>query len=438
MTAESISSADSASPATGARRWQGLQDCVHCGLCLSVCPTYLATGVEMASPRGRLWLARALEEGQIGMSGAFVKHLDQCVGCLACQTACPSGVPYGHILETARTAIEAEHQRNVPDRLLRWLVTGVLPSPTRMALGLGALAWYQRMGLSRWVRRTRALARIAPALARMEALLPPIPPAAERAPLPVVTAARGARKGRIGLLIGCAQRHLLPEINRATVGVLCAAGFEVVAPPGQGCCGAVHIHTGRAEEGTRLARAMIQTFEPLQVDLVVANAAGCGAQMKDYAHLLAEDAAWADRAATFSAKVRDVSEVLAGVTWNGRLHSVPLKVTYHEACHLAHAQCIRTEPRAMLRQIPGLVLEELAESDMCCGSGGVYNILQPAMAGQLLRRKVDRIRATGATIVAAANIGCLLQIRQGLEEAALPVRAVHPVEILDWALRGEN
>jgi len=419
-----------------AGRWQGVQDCVHCGLCLASCPTYLTRGVEMSSPRGRLWLTRAIDENRMGVSPAFVRHLDQCVGCLACQTACPSGVPYGHLLETARSTIEAEHRREAPDRLIRWLVTTFFPYPGRLALGLGVLAWYQRFGLSRLVRRTGILGRLSPSLAAMEALLPPIPPAALRGPLSAVTPAEGARKGRVGLLTGCIQRHLLPEINRATVRALSAAGYEVVAPLEQGCCGAVHIHTGKLEDGKRLARELIEVFEAAGVDLVVSNAAGCGAQMRDYAHLLAGDARWAARAAAFSARVRDVSELLAAHEWNGRLRPVRMRVTYHEACHLAHAQQIRDEPRALLRQIPGLTLEELAESDMCCGSGGVFNILQPAMAQALLRRKVDRIRATGASVVAAGNIGCLLQIRQGLEEAAVPVRAVHPVEILDWALHG--
>jgi glycolate oxidase iron-sulfur subunit len=392
----------------------------------------------MASPRGRLWLARAIQEGEMGLSRAFVTHLDRCVGCLACQTACPSGVPYGRILESARAAIAAEYRRGAPDRALRWLLTNVFPFPNRWALGLGLLAGYQRLGLSRLARRTHLWKRVSPALAAMEALLPPIPSRAERSPLPAVTVPAGTSRGRVGLLTGCAQRHLLPGINRATVRVLGAAGFEVRVPREQGCCGAIHIHTGLAEDGKRLARSLMQTFEPLEVDLVVANAAGCGAQMKAYGHLLSGDPAWAARAAAFSRKVRDVSEILAETRWNGRLRPVPLTVAYHDACHLAHGQRIRNEPRAMLRQIPDLELRELAESEMCCGSGGVYNILEPAMADRLLRRKVEHIRATGAAAVAAANIGCLLQIRRGLEAAGLPIRAVHPVEILDWALHGER
>jgi glycolate oxidase iron-sulfur subunit len=416
--------------------WQGLSDCVHCGLCLASCPTYLTTGVEMASPRGRLWLARALEDGAMGVSDAFVRHLDQCVGCLACQTACPSGVPYGHLLESARATIETDHHRLLSDRLVRFLLTTLFPYPARMGLALPVLAAYQRLGVSRLLRRSGILARIAPILAEAEGLLPPVPPRRERAPLPAVTPAVGPRKGRVGLLTGCIQRHLLPGINRATVRVLAAAGYEVAVPPDQGCCGAVHIHTGKLEEGRALARATIAAFDAARVEQVVANAGGCGAQMKDYGHLLAEDPAWRERAAAFSGAVRDVSELVAGAAWNGRLRPVPIAVTYHEACHLAHAQRIRQEPRAMLRQIPGLALEELAESDMCCGSGGVYNILQPEMARRLLARKIERIRATGASVVAAGNIGCLLQIRQGLETAKAPVAAVHPIEILDWSLNG--
>jgi glycolate oxidase iron-sulfur subunit len=264
-----------------------------------------------------------------------------------------------------------------------------------------------------------------------------VPSAAARRALPALIPAQGTRRGRLGLLTGCVQRHLLPENNRATVRLLTAAGYEVLVPAGQGCCGAVHIHTGRMAAGKAQARELIATFAELGVDAVVANAAGCGAQMKEYGHLLRDDPAWGARAAAFSAGVRDVTEILADTSWDGRLTPLPLTVTYHEACHLAHAQRIRNEPRAILRQIPGLTLLELPESDMCCGSGGVYNILQPGMARQLLARKVERIRGTGASVVAAGNVGCLLQIRAGLEQAGLPVRAVHPIEILDWSLSGQ-
>jgi len=414
--------------------WQGLEDCVHCGLCLASCPTYLTTGVEMSSPRGRLWLARAVERGEMGVSDTFVRYLDQCVGCLACQTACPSGVPYAHLLETAREAIETAHPRRGVDRLLRVLVTNLFPYPGRLRLLLGALRAYQGLGLSRLLRRSGLLARLAPELAGMEALLPPVPPAAARRPLPEVNPAQGRRRGRVGLLTGCIQRHLLPEINRATVRLLTAAGYEVVIPPGQGCCGAVHIHTGRLAKGKQVARELIATFDGLGVEAVVSNAGGCGAQMKEYGYLLGDDPAWGERATAFSARVRDVTELLAETCWDGRLKPLPLTVTYHEACHLAHAQGIRSEPRAVLGQIPGLTLVELEESDTCCGSGGAYNILQPRMARRLQRRKVERIQATGASVVAAGNIGCLLQIRAGLEEAGLPIRTAHPVEILDWAL----
>jgi glycolate oxidase iron-sulfur subunit len=270
----------------------------------------------------------------------------------------------------------------------------------------------------------------------MATLLPALPPPAEWRSLPELTPPRGVRRGRIGFLTGCAQRLLLPDLNRATARVLAAAGYEVVTPREQGCCGALHVHGGELDAGRALARDLIQTFDRADVDLVVANAAGCGAAMKAYGHLLREDGAWRERAAAFSARVRDVSQVLAGVSWDGRLSPLPLTVTYHEACHLAHAQGVRVEPRTILRQIPGLRLVELPESDLCCGSAGAYNLLHTDMAGRLLRRKVERIRETGANTVAAGNIGCLLQIGLGLRQGEQPVRTVHPVQLLDWALHG--
>ena len=265
---------------------------------------------------------------------------------------------------------------------------------------------------------------------------PPVPPRAEWQPLPEVTWAAGPVRGRAGLLTGCAQRYLLPGVNRASARVLAAAGYDVVAPREQGCCGALHLHAGEVGEARALAKALIATFEGAGVDLVVSNAAGCGAAMREYGHLLQDEPGWRERAATFSAKVRDISEVVAGHAWNGSLRAVPVSVTYHEACHLAHAQGIRLEPRALLRGIPALRLVELPESDVCCGSAGVYNLLQPSFAQRILRRKIENIRRTGADFVAAGNIGCLLQLRLGLREAGLAVRTVHPVELLDWALHG--
>jgi glycolate oxidase iron-sulfur subunit len=390
----------------------------------------------MASPRGRIYLVRGVDEGQAGISAEFVKHLDQCLGCLACQTACPSGVAYGHLLEAARTQIERRFDRPRGDRRWRTMILRLFPHPERLGPAVAALYWCQRLGVSQAVRNLGLLSLVSPRLASLEALLPEVPPPGERAPLPPETRAEGTRRGRVGILTGCVQRLLLPQVNRATARVLASAGYDGVAPPGQGCCGALHLHGGHREEGRRLAKGIMEIFEQAAVDMVAANAAGCGAAMKAYGHLLEGENGWRSRAEAFSAKVRDVSQILAAVPWDGRLKPVPLTVTYHEACHLAHAQRIRQEPRTLLGRIPELKLVELPESDLCCGSAGMYNLLEPDLAGQLLHRKMERIRETGASVVAAANIGCLLQIARGFRQAGLPIRSVHPVELLDWSLHG--
>jgi len=319
---------------------------------------------------------------------------------------------------------------------MRWLLEYLFPYPRRLRWALHALYAYQQFGFSRAVRASRILRALSARMAQMEALLPTVPSPRERRSLPEVTLSARPRRGRAGFLTGCAQRYLLPELNRATVRVLAAAGYDVVTPPTQGCCGALHGHGGHLGEARSMARAVIETFEKAEVDLVVANAAGCGAAMKQYGHLLRDDPAWQVRAARFSAQVRDVTQVLADVSWDGDLRPVSASVTYHEACHLAHAQRIRSEPRTVLKQIPGLRLVELTESDLCCGSAGTYNLLQPEMANRLLARKVDRIREANTDFVAAGNIGCLLQIALGLQQAGARTRAVHPVELLDWALHG--
>ncbi len=412
-----------------------LEDCVHCGLCLASCPTYLDTGVEMSSPRGRIAMVRALGDGRGAFGPELVRHLDQCLGCLACQANCPSGVVYGRMLETARETIEQRYPRPVAERWARRLLVNLFPYPERLRWLLRGLYWYQRLGVSALIRAAKLLTLV-PRLQTMEAALPRVPSPSSWDGIPERTPAVGARRGTVGLLVGCAQRFFLPDLNRATVSVLAAAGYDVFVPAEQPCCGALHLHTGDLGEARRLAQGVIAAFERGTVDLVVANAAGCGAAMKEYHVLLEHTPEWAGRAAAFSARVRDVSEVLAPVAWNGAMQPVPVSVAYHDACHLAHAQRIKSEPRALLRNIPGLRLIELEESDVCCGSAGIYNLLQPAMAGSLLERKIARVRETDADFVAAGNIGCLLQIRKGLADAGCRTQAIHPVELLYWSLRG--
>jgi glycolate oxidase iron-sulfur subunit len=400
----------------------GLRACVHCGICLPQCPTYRVLGEEMDSPRGRIYLMRAAAEGRLDITDGFTRHLDLCLGCRACETACPSGVPFGQLLEATRGQIE-RRKRPWRRRLVDALALGLFPHPGRMAPIARVLSVYQRSGLQRLVRSS-ALASRAPRLAAMERLLPVVPPA-ER--LPRLVPARGDRRGRVGLLTGCVQRVLYPALNVQTARVLSAAGYDVVIPEAQGCCGALHLHAGHLDELRAFARALAAAF-PDDLDHVVTAAAGCGSAMKEYAHWLPDDA----RVAALAARTRDVSEVLAGSELP--LRRMDAVVTYHDACHLAHGQRLRAEPRALLRMIPGLTLVDLPESDLCCGSAGVYNLLEPEMADRLLERKVGRIAATGAAIVATGNPGCLLQIAKGCRERGLAIEVLHPVELLARAL----
>ena len=422
-------------PATAVDLQRHLTACVHCGLCLTSCPTYLTSGIEMSSPRGRISMVRALGAGEAEIGPQFVKHLDQCLGCLGCQSACPSGVPYGLALEEARGVIERTVPRSPAERLLRRLLTAIFPYPDRLGPLLRLLYPLQASGLLPRLAGSGWLRRLSPGLAQMAALLPPIPSPATWQPPAERTAGLTWPRGRVGLMLGCAQRYLLPEVNRASARVLARAGYEVITPRRQGCCGALHLHLGDQTEARALARAMIAAFDEADVALVVANAAGCGAAMKDYGHILEDDPDWRERAAAFSGRVKDISELLADVDWNGDLRPVAATVAYHDACHLAHAQGIRREPRALLGRIPGLRLVELPEADVCCGSAGVYNLLQPGFADRILARKVVHLRGTGAEFVAAGNIGCLLQLGLGARQAGLAVQAVHPVELVDWALR---
>ena len=392
-----------------------LRKCVHCGICLPQCPTYRVLGEEMDSPRGRIYLMRAVAEGRIEPTRTYARHLDLCLGCRACETACPSGVRFGSLLETARG--ELRRQGPPPGRrLLDRFIYALFPEPGRIGAALGLLRLYRRSGLSRLVRATGAL-KLVPRLAAMEGLLGEV----ERAePLPSLIPARGRRRGRVGLLTGCVQRHLYPGVNRATARVLALAGWEVVVPRTQGCCGALELHAGRIDDFRARARRLVATFGG-DIDWVVTNAAGCGSAMKEYGR-------WVPEATGLAARTRDVTELLADAELP--LGPLELTVTYHDPCHLVHGQRVRQEPRALLRRIPGLRLVELVESDLCCGSAGVYNILEPAIARELLELKMARIVESGARVVATGNPGCLMKIAQGVRARGLDVAVVHPVELL--------
>ncbi|MFQ5898126.1 MAG: (Fe-S)-binding protein [Candidatus Methylomirabilia bacterium] len=403
----------------------GIRACVHCGICLPQCPTYRVFGEEMDSPRGRVYLMRAAAEGRVAMTETFTRHLDLCLGCRACESACPSGVPFGRLLEQTRGQIQRHGRRALSQRVLAWLALGLFPYPARLGPTLGALTLYRRSGLQRLVRATGLLQRL-PALDSMERLLPE-PPAGSHPELPELIPARGPRRARAGLLLGCVQRALMPRVNELTARLLSIAGYEVLTPRGQGCCGALHLHAGRLGEARRLATGMLAAFDQ-KVDVVVTNAAGCGTAMREYGHWLCDD----PRAGPFSRAVRDVSEVLvdAGLP----LQQLEVTAAYHDPCHLIHGQRIHAQPRALLKTIPGLTLVELPESDLCCGSAGIYNILEPKMADQLLELKVRRIADSGARIVVTGNPGCLLQIAKGCRERGLGVELLHPVELLGRAL----
>jgi glycolate oxidase iron-sulfur subunit len=408
-----------------APRLEDIRKCVHCGICLPQCPTYRVLGEEMDSPRGRIYLMRAASEGRIGVTDALTRHLDLCLGCRACETACPSGVPFGELLEAARGQIHRQG-RGTQRGAFASFVYRVLPNPRRLGALLMPLRLYQRSGLRSVVRASRLL-RVSPRLAAMEAMLPDVP---AQVPLPEVTLARGTRRGRVGLLTGCVQRHLFPHVNRDTVKLLSLAGYDVVVPRAQGCCGALDLHAGRIDEFRTQATALCGAFSA-DLDFVVTNAAGCGSAMKEYGHWV-RDA----RTKDFADRVRDVSEVLAKVELP--LTRIEATVTYHDACHLAHGQRVRGEPRELLRRIPGLTLVELPESDLCCGSAGVYNLFEPDMADRLLERKVARVVETGARIVATGNPGCLLQITKGLRARGVTVEVVHPIELLARSAREAN
>ena len=413
-----------------------IADCVHCGFCLPTCPTYLLWGEEMDSPRGRIVLMKAAVEREIPLSDTTVRHFDQCLGCMACVTACPSGVRYDRLIEATRAQVERRHSRSPSERLMRAVIFALFPHPRRLKSLAPAIWLYQKSGLTRLLRSGR-LRRWTPApLRSMLDLTPQVSARTFTARYPASVPAQGERRLRVGLVLGCVQRVFFPNVNDATIRVLTAEGCEVSMPRGQGCCGALSVHAGREEEGLAFARRMITVFEREDVDVVVTNAAGCGSVLKEYGDLLRDDPVFAERAKAFSAKVRDALEFIAGLDSVTHHHPIQARVAYHDACHLAHAQGIRKQPRELLRSIPGVELVEIAEADLCCGSAGVYNILEPDPALALGDRKARHVAEACPDILTAANPGCLLQIQTALERAGERVPTAHPIELLDASIRG--
>lgn len=414
-----------------------LSDCVHCGFCLPACPTYVLWGEEMDSPRGRIYMMAKAAQGEAPLDQNFRTHMDNCLGCMACMTACPSGVQYDKLIEPTRAQIERNIPRDTTDTLFRKLIFAIFPYPARLRLMALPLLVYQRSGLQSIIRASGILKHLPRRLAAMEALLPHVPARFTWTMPEKINAATPKKRGRVGMLTGCVQQVFFSHVNAATARVLSAEGFDVIIPSSQPCCGALMIHSGLEEQAAAMARNLITFFEAANVNSIAVNAAGCGSTMKEYGHLLRDDPEWAGRARAFSDKCKDITEILNGVPSIAQRHPLPIRIAYHDACHLHHAQGIHQQPRKLLSEIPLLEVAEIAESSLCCGSAGVYNLLQPEPAQQLGDRKVSHLLDTRSQAVVSANPGCLLQLMSGLRrrgERTLP--AFHMVELLDASIRG--
>jgi glycolate oxidase iron-sulfur subunit len=410
------------------------QECVHCGLCTASCPTYLETCDENDSPRGRIYLMRAVADRRLEMGPGVRKHLELCLDCRACESACPSGVQYGKMVEPFKIALQnSATGREKSSLLQRLILHHLFPYPDRVRRALAPARLLQRMGLLDWADQVGLTRLLPPTLRRMQAMLPKLFGSGGR--LPEVLPPIGPKRARVALFLGCVADALFPETNAATARVLQENGCEVVIPPRQVCCGAIHYHSGVEEPALLLARQNIERFLAAGVDAIVVNAAGCGAMLKDYAHILPEDIH--DDATRFVAKVKDISEFLVALGPIPPRNSVPLTVAYHDACHLCHGQQIRSQPRALLAMIPGLELVPLEESEICCGAAGTYNLSQPEMSERLGRRKMDHIEATGARMVVTGNVGCIIQIARKVKERNSPIEVAHPIDLLDRAYRGK-
>ena len=411
--------------------------CVHCGFCLPSCPTYVLWQEEMDTPRGRVYLMKAGLEGRAEMSRSFVQHFDACLGCMGCVTACPSGVQYGPLIEKTRAQIERHYERPLGERLFRSALFALLPYPARLRLALAPLVVLGP--ILRALERSGALNFLPDRVRSLIAVMPQPSVGSLTKNAPEHTPAVGQPRLTTAILTGCVQRLAFAHVNQATIDVLAAEGCMVKAPVAQGCCGALALHAGNIDQARELARHNIEVFERAGVDRIVVNAAGCGSSMKEYGELFHGDAAWAERARAFSAKVRDVSEVLTELGEpRAKRHPVKARVVYHDACHLAHAQGVRAQPRALLAAIPGIELVSPDEPELCCGSAGIYNLVQPDAAAQLGERKARNIAAMKPDIVAAANPGCTLQIAAAGRRLGYEWGILHPIELIQQSINGHS
>ncbi len=409
--------------------------CIKCGFCLPKCPTYRETGVESASPRGRIHLMKLVAKGHLRPEEIY-EQLDFCLGCRACETACPADVKFGKLLEAGREQTLRAKEFSWTQRMGQWIFyVELLPYLKRLDLAVDLLWLYQASGLQWVLRKSQLLGMLSQDVPAWEGLLPRLPPPRIRQSLHEVTPAEGREQRRVGCLTGCIMRSVFAHTNRATVRVLATNGCRVISPRAQVCCGALHAHRGDLRMARQLARRNIDVFEAHGVDAIVVNSAGCGAMLKEYGHVLADDPAYAERARVFSHQVNDIHEFLAGIVLNTHFGRLPLRVAYDDPCHLLHGQGIGREPRKLLQLIPGIELVPLPEADWCCGSAGVYNLTQPEMSMRLLDRKMRHIAAVRPDVIATGNPGCLLQLAWGTKRAGLRAEVVHPIELLDRAYR---
>ncbi|MDJ0689925.1 MAG: heterodisulfide reductase-related iron-sulfur binding cluster [Xenococcaceae cyanobacterium MO_188.B32] len=416
-----------------------IDTCVHCGFCLATCPSYRVIGKEMDSPRGRIYLMDAINKGEAVIDEVTSSHFDSCLGCLACVSTCPSGVQYDKLIAATRPQVERNQPRTLADRLIRTLIFNLFPYPNRLRTFLPSLWLYQKSGLQKLIRQTGLLKKVFPRLAAMESILPEITAKSLYDHLPEIIPAQGEKRYRVGMILGCVQRLFFNSVNEATVRVLTANGCEVVIPKGQGCCAALPAHQGQEEQARSLARQTIDSFADTDVDAVIINAAGCGHTLKEYGHILAHDPQYKDRARQFANKVKDVQEFLSEVGLTTKLSPISdreLLVVYQDACHLLHGQKISLQPRQLLRQIPGIKLREPIDAALCCGSAGIYNMLQPEVADELGQQKVTNLVNTGAELIASPNPGCSLQITKHLNLQNKETALLHPMELLDYSIRG--